>query len=237
MMPPIVRGLNYFTLDEHFCHRRRVGIQSDVGPISCTQLLTSVIGIPISSYHFGTSSSYRFRGLPLGRFHTGWITSALLWGAVGAILMTCDHHLILFLFAVCSAGCMFTRRLISSFRIFSILFFPAAFLRQLVSVVVNICLSLLVSVPFSLWYSSVGVSLLMDCQTIPFANIEALAQRRTAWNTMVNRLPQTNNNINLPLLPLGPVGLIWMSYIHWGEYRLYDLCLGRHGDFFVPKYR
>ena len=32
-------------------------------------------------------------------------------------------------------------------------------------------------------------SLLMDCQTIPFANIEALAQRRAAWNTMVNRLP------------------------------------------------
>ena len=84
---------------------------------------------------------------------------------------------------------MFTRRLISSFRIFSILFFPAAFLRHLVSVVVNICLTLLVSVPFSLWYSSVGVSLHMDCQTIPFANIEALAQRRTAWNTMVNRLP------------------------------------------------
>ena len=54
-------------------------------------------------------------------------------------------------------------------------------------------------------------SLLMDCQTIPFANIEALAQRRAAWNTMVNRLPYTNNY--LPLLPLGPVGLIWMSYI------------------------
>ena len=32
-------------------------------------------------------------------------------------------------------------------------------------------------------------SLLMDCQTIPFENIEALAQRRDAWNIMVNRLP------------------------------------------------
>ncbi len=32
-------------------------------------------------------------------------------------------------------------------------------------------------------------SLLMDCQTIPFENIEALAQRRSAWNIMVKRLP------------------------------------------------
>ena len=36
-------------------------------------------------------------------------------------------------------------------------------------------------------------SLLMDCQTIPFENIEALAQRRAAWNSMVNQLPYTNN--------------------------------------------
>ena len=129
-----------------------------IGRLSFTQLLTSVIGIPISSYHFGASSSHRFRGLPLGRFPTGWITSALLWGAVGAILLTCDHHLILFLFAVCSAGCMFTRRLISSFLILSILVFPVAFLRHLISVVVNICLSLLVRVQFSLWYSRVGVN-------------------------------------------------------------------------------
>ena len=121
-----------------------------IGRLSFTQLLTSVIGIPISSHHFGTSSSHRFRGLPFGLFPTGWITSALLWGAVGAILLTCDHHLILFLFAVCSAGCMFTRRLISSFLILSILVFHAAFLRHLNSVVVNICLSLLVRVQFSL---------------------------------------------------------------------------------------
>ena len=53
---------------------------------------------------------------------------------------------------------MFTRRLISSFLILSILVFPAAFLRHLISVVVNICLSLLVRVQFSLWYSRVGVN-------------------------------------------------------------------------------
>ena len=95
-----------------------------IGHLSFTQLLTSVIGIPISLYHFRISSSHRFCGLPLGRFPTGWITSALLWGAVGAVLLTCDHHLILFLFVVCSAGCMFTRHLISSFMILSILVFP-----------------------------------------------------------------------------------------------------------------
>ena len=122
-----------------------------IGRLSLTQLFTSVIGIPISLYHLGTSSSQRFHGLPLGRRPSGWITSALLWGAVGAILLMCDHHLILLLFAVCSAGCMFTRRLISSFLILSILVFPAAFLRHLISVVVNICLSLLVRVQFSLW--------------------------------------------------------------------------------------
>ena len=128
-----------------------------IGRLSLTQLFTSVVGIPISLYHLGTSSSQRCRGLPLGRRPSGWITSVLLWGAVGAILLTCDHNLVFFLFAVCSAGCMFTRRLISSFLILSILVFPAAFLRHLISVVVNICLSLLVSVQFSLWYSRVGV--------------------------------------------------------------------------------
>ncbi len=101
-----------------------------IGRLFFTQLLTSVIGTPISLYHLGTSSSQRFRGLPLGRLPTGWITSAFLRGAVGAILLTCDHHLILFVFAVCSAGCMFTRRLMSSFLILSILVFPAALLRR-----------------------------------------------------------------------------------------------------------
>ena len=123
-----------------------------IGRLSLTQLLTPIIEIPISLYHLGTSSSQRFRGLPLGRRPSGWITSALLWVAVGAILLMCDHHhLILFLLAVCCAGCMFNRCLISSFLILSILVFPAAFLRHLISVVVNICLSLLVRVQFSLW--------------------------------------------------------------------------------------
>ena len=92
-----------------------------IGLLSLTKLFAYVIGIPISLYHLGTSSSQRFRGLPLGRRPSGWIPSALLWGAVGAILLMCDHHLILL--AVCSAGCMFTRRLISSFLILSILVF------------------------------------------------------------------------------------------------------------------
>ena len=90
--------------------------------------------IAISLHHFGISSSRRLRGLPLGRFPIAWITSALIWGAVGAILLTCDQYLILFMFAVCSAGCIFTRRIISSFRILSILVFPAAFLRHIISV-------------------------------------------------------------------------------------------------------
>ena len=118
----------YFTLVELFCHRRRVDRHA-IGRLSLTQLFTSVIGIPISLHHLGTSSSQRFRGLPLGRRPSGWITSALLGGAVGAILLMCDHHLILLLLAVCSAGCMFTRRPISSLLILSILVFPAAFLR------------------------------------------------------------------------------------------------------------
>ena len=66
-------------------------------------------------------------------------------------ILMCDHHLILFLLAVCSAGCMFTRCLISSFLTLSILVFPAAFPRHLISVVVNTCLSLLARVQFSLW--------------------------------------------------------------------------------------
>ena len=32
-------------------------------------------------------------------------------------------------------------------------------------------------------------SLLMDCQTIRLDNFEVLAQRRAAWNIMINRLP------------------------------------------------
>ena len=127
----------------------RVDRQSDVSPSHSGLRLSS--GFPSHCGHLGTSSSQRFRGLPLGRRPSGWITSALLWGAVGSILLTCDHHLILFLLAVCSAGCMFTRRLISSILLLSTLVFHVAFLRHLISVVVNICFSLLVRVPFSLW--------------------------------------------------------------------------------------
>ena len=146
--------------------------------LSLTQLFTSVIGIPISLYHLGTSSSQRFRGLPLGRPSSGWITSALLWGAVGAILLMFDHHLILFLLAVCFAGCMFTRRLISSFLILSILAFHAVF-----SETTHLCC----------------------CQHLPFFAGE------------------------------GPV--FTLAKQSWGEYRLYDMCLGDHADFFVPYYR
>ena len=40
--------------------------------LSFTQLLSYVLGIPISLYHFGISSSRRFRGLRLGRRPSGW---------------------------------------------------------------------------------------------------------------------------------------------------------------------
>ena len=91
-------------------------------------LFTSVIGIAISLYHFGTSSSQRFRGLPLGHFPTGWITSALLWGAVDAILLTCDHRLIFVL--VCCLFCWFHVYSPSNFFVsdLSILVFLATFL-------------------------------------------------------------------------------------------------------------
>ena len=56
-----------------------------IGSLSFAQFLTSVIGI--------------FGSLP-----SDWITSALLWGAVAAIILTSDQHLILF--AVCSVGCI-----------------------------------------------------------------------------------------------------------------------------------
>ena len=44
------------------------------------------------------------------------------------------------------------------FLILSILVFPVAFLRHLISVVVNICFSLLARVQFSLWFSRVGAN-------------------------------------------------------------------------------
>ena len=72
-------------------------------------------------------------------------------GSRCVILLMCAKCQLPDLVLVCSAGCMFNRRLISSFLILSILVFPAAFLRHLISVVVNIYLSLLVRVQFSLW--------------------------------------------------------------------------------------
>ena len=49
---------------------------------------------------FSHCSSQRFRGLPIGRCSSGWITSAFLWRAIDAILLTCDHHLIVLLVEV-----------------------------------------------------------------------------------------------------------------------------------------
>ena len=69
-------------------------------------------GLPyIYKYHFGISSAQRLRGLPNGMFSFWFKRFAL--GTVGAIPLTCDHHL--FMCAICPAGCMLTRRLISSF--------------------------------------------------------------------------------------------------------------------------
>ncbi len=137
------------TVVELFCHRRRVDIQSDISPWpSCLHLSSGFPSHCTISVHHLPSGFVAFLSVVVllagSRVH-------FLWVAVGAILLMCDRHLILFLLAVCSAGCMFTRRLISSFLILSILVFPAAFLRHLISVVVNICLSLLVRVQFSLW--------------------------------------------------------------------------------------
>ena len=42
-----------------------------IGHLSFTQLLTSVIGIPISLYHFGISFCQQLCGLPVGRLPTG----------------------------------------------------------------------------------------------------------------------------------------------------------------------
>ena len=50
-----------------------------IGRLSFTQLLTSVIGIPISLSTVSVSSSLRFCGLPLGRLSSGWIMMRLLY--------------------------------------------------------------------------------------------------------------------------------------------------------------
>ena len=90
------------------------------------------------------SSSPRFRGLPLGHFPTGWITNALLWRAVGAILLTCEHQLIFLVCCllcwlhVCSPPHFFVSDLIHSGLSCSFSETPHIFC-------VNICLSLLES--------------------------------------------------------------------------------------------
>ena len=125
--------LTDFTLDEIFCHRRRVDRQSDVSHSpSCSRMSSGFPSPCTISVHHLPSDFVAFPSV------VGWIRSALLWGTVGAILLTCDHHTILFLFAVYSDGCMLTRRLIYSFLILSILVFPAAFLRHLISVVATL---------------------------------------------------------------------------------------------------
>ena len=95
-----------------------------IGRLSFTQLLTCVIWIP----SLCTILAYRLPSdgvaSPLGRLPTCRITGVLLWGAIGAVLLTYDDHLILFLFAVCSVGCIFIRSLVASFLISSILNFP-----------------------------------------------------------------------------------------------------------------
>ena len=117
MFPPFDRGCRWDT-------------SSDAVRITCLTYFTSVVDsrfcanlpiffIPRFTVRSRTVIVYG-RGFPIC-----WITCAFLSGSVGAILLTCDHHLIVFLFAVCSAGCMFNRRLISSFLILFIRAFNA----------------------------------------------------------------------------------------------------------------
>ena len=135
--------LTYFTLDELFRHRRRVGIQSDVSILHpVVHQVDPHLLAPFRNIVFPSMS------WPSPRSFSSWVDHEC------STLGSCwCHPLDMWpppdLILVCSAGCMFTRRLISSFLILSILVFPAAFLRHLISVVVNICLSLLVSVQFS----------------------------------------------------------------------------------------
>ena len=90
--------LTYFTLVELFCHRRRVDRQSDVSPWpSCSRLSSGFPSPCTISVHHHPSDFVAFPSVVV--LLDG--TRALLWGAVGAILLTCGHRLILFLFAGC----------------------------------------------------------------------------------------------------------------------------------------
>ena len=74
-------------------------IQSDVCPVVDFCLRDPNLIVP-----------FRYNRLPSDFVAFSSVASlvALLWGAVGAILLTCDHHMVLFLFAVSCTGCMFT---------------------------------------------------------------------------------------------------------------------------------
>ena len=80
---------HYFTLVELVCHQRRVDTSGSRS--LCTILVYRLPGDFVS---FPCSSSYRLN------------QSYLLCGAVSAIFFMCDHHQILFLFAIRSVGCM-----------------------------------------------------------------------------------------------------------------------------------
>ena len=138
--------LTSLTLVELFGHRRRVNRQSDVSPWPSCLRLSSGFPSPctISVHHLPSDfvafpsvvvllggSQVLYSGEPL-------VSSLDVWP---------PHDLV----SCCSAGCMFSRRLISSFLILSILAFPAAFLRHLISDVVTTCLSLLMRVRGLLW--------------------------------------------------------------------------------------
>ena len=144
-----IHRLTYFTLYELICHRRRVDRQWDISPSPiCLRLSLVLLSLCTISVHHLPSDFVSFpsvvvllagsrvlcSGEPLvpsfWRVTTTWSCSCLLFALLVAL---------------------FTRRLLSLFLILSIVFFLAAFLRHLISVVVNICLSLLVRVQFSLW--------------------------------------------------------------------------------------
>ena len=123
-----------------------------IGRLSFTDLLTSVIGILIALYHFRIG----FVLFPLVVFIL--VQLRVIYSEELSVPWRVTTSW-LFLFVVCSAGCMFTRRrLISSFLMLSIPVFPAAFLRHLIAVFANIILPLLVMIEFSVWYRSVGVN-------------------------------------------------------------------------------
>ena len=102
----------------YFYFRRTLLLSSSsgytIGRLLFTQLFTSVVVFLSMSCPPPLSYSY-------------WLEHQCF--TQGVILLTCDHHLVLL--AVCSASCIYTRPLIYSFLILSILVFPVAFLNTL----------------------------------------------------------------------------------------------------------